>query len=132
MAEIMNAADPNFFICLLLGGLILYGVMPQIGAFVLVLAMLWVLGTAPLLFFVLAGLWLVRRIVFDFVLALIAGLGFGIGARRYNRRVRYPRRRLWSRAELNRHDDEFARTAPRLRGRPADYQPFNDNIDFGE
>src|SRR5437016_1066457 len=120
----MSAADPNFFICLLLGGLILYGLMPAYGAFALALAALWLLGKAPLLFLALAGLWLVRKLIIDFLLALVTGLGFGLGFGRARRsriwscgRPRYPRRRHWSRAALNEYDAEGRRAPPRLRGR---------------
>jgi hypothetical protein len=101
--------------------------------------MLWVLGKAPLLFFLLAGLWFARWLVADFLLAIVAGVGFGIGAggmfrrSKYGSQIRYPRRSQWSRAELDRHDEEFRRGAPRLWGREAGtYNPWpGDTIDMG-
>jgi hypothetical protein len=92
----MTASDPNFFILVVLGGAMLYGLAPAYGAFALALAGLWVLGKAPIIFFLLAGAWLARRLVFDFMLAWFAGLGFGIGAQggSYRLRQRMPRERV--------------------------------------
>jgi hypothetical protein len=120
----MNADDPNFFTLLILSGAVLYGLMPAYGVAVLILAMLWVLAKAPLLFFALAGIWLLRWFV-----ALVAGLGFGLGFGRATR-PRYPRRRPWTQASLDRYDDEGRRGPPRaLTRREPSYQPFDDGLD---
>jgi hypothetical protein len=98
------------------------------------LAALALFFSHPALAIVLSALWFFPwRFVF-IGLALGEGLKFsGVFRRLSRRRPRYPRRRAWTRAELDRYDDEGRRTAPRLRGqRPADYAPFDDNIDFGE
>jgi hypothetical protein len=126
----MNASDPNFFILLLLGGAVLYGLMPTYGAMMLALAALWVLGKAPLLFFVLAGAWLFPwRWFLAFV---VAGFGLGEGLKLAGfgwrrTRYRYPRRRAWDARSLAAHDEEFRRGR-----RPADYAPFDDPIDIGK
>jgi hypothetical protein len=82
----MNAASPDFFICSLLGGLVLYGLAPQLGAFALALAGLWILGKSPIIFFGLMGAWLLwkpLRWVLDFFIGgFAAGLGFGAATRR--------------------------------------------------
>jgi hypothetical protein len=127
----VNASDPNFCILLLLGGAILYGLAPAYGAFALAIAGLWLAATAPLLFFALAGIWLLRWLIADFLLFLIGGYAAGLGFGRATR-PRYPRRTRWSRAELDRNDVEGRRAAPRLRGRrEGDYQPFDDPLDMG-
>jgi hypothetical protein len=122
----MTAADPNFFILLLLGDAVLYGLMPTYGAMMLMLAALWVLGKAPLLFFVLAGAWLLRWFVVDFLLFLVAGWGLRASgfANRLNRRSRYRRlrRRAWTRAELAQMDQENYEAERRARLRRQDIE----------
>jgi hypothetical protein len=96
-----------------------------------IIAGLGLLGLHPplgFLFFVLIALWRPIKLLAGFLIGgYAAGLGFGRATR-----PRYPRRRPWTTTSLQRHDAEFRRGPPRLRGRrPEDYQPFNDPIDMG-
>jgi hypothetical protein len=110
------------------GGLILH--------MAIALAALTLFFSHPAIAIALAVLWWFpwRWLFFGF--ALGEGLKFsGVFGRLHRRRPRYPYndpRRRWTQVELDRHDAEFRRGAPRLRGRrPADYQLFDDTIDFG-
>jgi hypothetical protein len=81
----------NFFILLLLGGALLYGLMPAYGAAILLLAFLWLLGMHPIVAIALAIAWCLR----DFFIAFIAGLGGGLGLRASGwSRDRSPRRSM--------------------------------------
>jgi DDE domain len=73
----MNPADPHFFILWFLVAVIAYGLVPAFFPAIAILLMLWVLAKWPLLFFMLAALWLLKTPL----RWLIEGWFLGLGAR---------------------------------------------------
>jgi hypothetical protein len=92
----MNAASPSFFLLLCLCGALAYGLMPVVFPAVAILCML--LGSYPLIAIVLAVVWLVRRLLWDAVLAFVVGWAGGLGLRASGFAGRWtrppPRRRI--------------------------------------
>jgi hypothetical protein len=77
----MNASDPNFFLLLLFGAIIAGGVLPASAPALVMLCFLRLLGSYPLIAILLAAAWLLRKLVWDFLVALVLGFGAGLGAR---------------------------------------------------
>jgi hypothetical protein len=77
----MNASDPNFFVLLLFAAILCWGILPAFAPAVVILCFLWLLGSYPLIAIALAAVWILRRLVWDFLVALVFGFGAGLGAR---------------------------------------------------
>ena len=77
----MTAGDPHFFVLLILGSAVAYGLMPAIGMAWIMLACLWLFASHPLIAMMLAALWLLRTPLRWVAEAFIVGLAGGLGAR---------------------------------------------------
>lgn len=71
----------NFFILLLLGGAVFYGLVPAAGAGFLILAALWMLASYPLIAIMFALLWVLKTPLRWLAEGLIFGWAGGLGAR---------------------------------------------------
>jgi hypothetical protein len=70
----------GFFLLLLLGAAVTFGIAPEFAPALVLLAFLWGLVSYPVVAITLAILWCVRWLVWDFLVALIAGFGGGLGS----------------------------------------------------
>jgi hypothetical protein len=109
----------------LVGGLILH-----MAVAVAVLALVF---SHPVLAIALGAVWLFPWRWFADAVAVGLGLRVSGFASRLSRRPRYPRRRPWTRTELDRQDLEWRHGAPRSIGRrPNNYNPWpGDEIAIG-
>jgi hypothetical protein len=92
-----DASSPNFFLLLLIGSIIAWGVIPEYAGALVILAWLWLLGMHPVLGLVIGAAYMLRWLIADFFLALIGGFGLGLGLRGsgIGSRYRLPARRIW-------------------------------------
>ena len=88
----MTASDPNFFLLLILGAFLAWGLYPFIVPALVMLCGLWVLGTHPPIFLAGAAVYLLRKPAKWFLEGLFIGEGVKLSG--VFGRLSTPRRRI--------------------------------------
>src|ERR1700730_427634 len=134
----MNATDPNFFILIIIGACLVYGLAPAFFPALVILGGLWLIAKAPVLgvtvAIVLPVLWILRTPIRWFFEGLFISEGVKLsGILRPSQSRRSRRVRLIRSAREGLLDDSRQPPQPRYRRGDA-YQPWDvaDGDDFPE